>query len=405
MASARFRVLGVSFLIFGGSCFPPASPPSPTPLTTVLVTSGLANPLYATAPPGDSTRLFVMEQHGSDGVATRADIRVIDLTTDPPTLLATPFLSIDPVTTGGEQGLLGMAFDPHYLSNGRFYLNFTDALGNTNIQRRIDADPFDNVHTDALGSPETILIVAQPFANHNAGWLGFSPVDGFLYIPLGDGGSGCDPGNRAQNIDQFLGKTLRLDVSGATGYAVPAGNPFTGATPGLDEIWNLGLRNPFRCSFDRLTGDFYLGDVGQNTFEEVDLEAPEVGGRNYGWNIREGFECSSVSGCPSSCDTGFVDPITAYDHAGGTRCAVIGGYVYRGSRIPDLQGTYFFADFCSGDIWSMPAGGGTVTSRTAELAPGGGLSIGSISSFGEDAGGELYICDLSGGQVFKIVPR
>ena len=178
-----------------------------------------------------------------------------------------------------------------------------------------------------------------------------------------------------------------------------------GATPGLDEIWSLGLRNPFRCSFDRLTGDLYLGDVGQAIYEEIDFEPAGSGGRNYGWDIREGFACSTVSGCPSSCATGFQDPIYAYDHASGGNCAVIGGYVYRGCRMPGLQGQYFFADECSNQIWSMPAGGGVVTSRTAELAPGGGLSITSISSFGEDGRGEIYICDLNGGEVFKIIPR
>jgi glucose/arabinose dehydrogenase len=361
-------------------------------------------PLYVTAPPGDNSRIFIVEQRGSGGVATRADIRVLDLTTASPTLLPTPFLSIEGVATGSEQGLLGMVFEPDYLTNGRFYLHFTDATGTINIQRRVDANPLDNVHTDAVGSPETLLTIAHPFSNHNSGWMGFSPIDGFLYIPLGDGGSACDPDGRAQNLDELLGKTLRLDVSGATGFTSPATNPFFGATPGRDEIWSFGLRNPYRCSFDRATGDLYLGDVGQNRFEEIDFEPAGTPGRNYGWDIREGFACSNVSGCPSTCATGFTDPIHAYEIAVASRCAVIGGYVYRGSAVPELQGTYFFADFCSGDIWSMAAGGGTVFSRTAELAPGGGLTIDSISSFGEDAQGELYICDL-GGEVFKIIPR
>lgn len=375
------------------------------PLTTVRVAVGLSRPVFVTAPANDSSRLFIVEQRGSGGTANRADIRVLDLTTEPPTLLAAPFLTITGVTTGSEQGLLGMAFDPDYLSNGRFYLSFTNSSGTTIIQRRIDANPLDNIHTDAAGSPETILSITQPFANHNAGWMGFSPVDGYLYIPLGDGGSGCDPGGRAQNINELLGKTLRIDVSGATGYTTPPDNPFFGATPGLDEIWNVGLRNPFRCSFDRGTGDLYLGDVGQGVYEEIDHEPAGVDGRNYGWDIREGFACATVSGCASSCATGFDDPVHAYDQTIGTRCAVTGGYVYRGCRMPGLHGTYFFADYCSNEVWSMPAGGGTVTSRTAELTPGGGLSITSISSFGEDAQGEIYLCDLNGGEVFKIIPR
>ena len=399
MTLLRYSALCLWPLLLASSCCPPVPPP----LTTILVASGLTSPIFVTAAPGDNNRLFVLERFGVGGVPTRADIRVIDLTADPPALLPTPFLTIEDVGTAGEEGLLGMAFDPNYRFNGRFYLNFNDASGNTIIQRRISAVPSDNIHTDAAGSPETLLTIAQPFANHKAGWLGFSPVDGLLYIPLGDGGSGCDPGGRAQDLNELLGKTLRIDVSGATGYTSPISNPFFNRTPGRNEIWNLGLRNPFRCSFDRFTGDLYIADVGQAVFEEVNLEPPEFGGRNYGWAIREGFECSTVSGCTSSCATGFTDPVFVYDHS-SSRCAIIGGYVYRGSRMPGLQGTYFFADFCSGDISTMPAGGGTVTSRTAELAPGGGLTIGSISSFGEDAQGELYICDLNDGEIFKIVP-
>jgi glucose/arabinose dehydrogenase len=404
MTPNQLRLIAVGLL---ASMFLPSRPLSAAvpPLTTVRVASGLSRPVYVAAPPGDQGRLFIVEQRGSAGVGNRADIRVLNLAADPPALLPTPFLTITGVSTGGEQGLLGLAFDPNYLTNGRFYLNYTNAAGTTIIERRIDANPLDNVHTNASGSPNTVISIAQPFSNHNAGWLGFSPVDGYLYIPLGDGGSSCDPGGRAQNINELLGKTLRLDVSGATGYAVPPTNPFAGATPGLDEIWNLGLRNPFRCSFDRATGDLYLGDVGQAVYEEIDFENPGAGGRNYGWDIREGFACSTVSGCPSSCATGFTDPAHAYDQTVGARCAVTGGYVYRGCRMPGLQGQYFFADYCSNEIWSMPAGGGAVTARTTELAPGGGLSIASISSFGEDAQGEIYLCDLSGGEVFKIVPK
>ncbi len=392
--------LAVAPLLIGSTTL--AQGPS---LTTVRVAVGLSRPVFVTAPANDPSRLFIVEQRGSGGTANRADVRVLDLTTDPPTLRAAPFLTLTGVATGSEQGLLGMAFDPDYLANGRFYLNFTNSSGTTIIQRRIDANPLDDVHTDAPGSPETILSIAQPFANHNAGWLGFSPVDGYLYIPLGDGGSGCDPGGRAQNLNDLLGKTLRIDVSGATGYVIPSDNPFFGPTPGLDEIWNSGLRNPFRCSFDRSTGALYLGDVGQGVYEEIDYEPAGIAARNYGWDIREGLACATVSGCASSCATGFDDPIHAYDQTIGTRCAVTGGYVYRGCRMPSLHGTYFFADYCSNEIWSMPAGGGAVTSRTAELAPGGGLSIASISSFGEDAQGELYLCDLNGGEVFKIIPR
>lgn len=381
-------------------------------LTTVRVASGLTNPIFVTAPPGDTSRLFIVEQRGNPS-ATQARILVMDLTTNPPTLLGTPFLVVSSLATGNEQGLLGMAFDPNYLSNGRFYLNFTQSggSGTTVIQRRIDSNPLDNVHTDAVGSPNTVISFAQPFTNHNAGWMGFSPVDGYLYIPNGDGGSSCDPSQRAQNLSVVFGKTLRLDVSGATGYTNPPTNPYVGGG-GLAEIWNYGLRNPWRCGFDRANGNLYIGDVGQNRKEEIDIDPAGVSNRNYGWDCMEGFDCANLSsqcvGTVNGCTcgaAGLIAPVHDYDQTIGSRCAVTGGYVYRGCRMPGLQGTYFFADYCSGEIWSMPAGGGTVTSRTAELAPGGGLAISLITSFGEDAQGELYICDQSGGEVFKIIPR
>lgn len=381
-------------------------------LTTVRVASGLTNPIFVTAPPGDTSRLFIVEQRGNPA-ATSARILVMDLTTNPPTLLGAPFHVVTGLATGNEQGLLGMAFDPNYLTNGRFYLNFTlsGGSGTSVVQRRIDSNPLDNVHTDAAGSPNTVISYVQPFTNHNGGWIGFSPVDGFLYIPTGDGGSACDPSQRAQDINSLFGKTLRLDVSGPAGYTNPAGNPYLGIA-GLDEIWNIGLRNPWRCGFDRANGNLYIGDVGQNRREEIDIDPVGVANRNYGWDCEEGFSCANLSsqcvgtvnGCACGA-AGLIDPVHDYDQTAGSRCAVTGGYVYRGCRMPGLQGTYFFADYCSGELWSMPAGGGAVASRTAELAPGGGLAINLITSFGEDAQGELYICDQSGGEVFKIIPR
>ena len=224
MLSQRSRV-GVLGFLAAALAIAAAAPAAAPPLTTVRVASGLTRPVFVTAPPGDYGRLFIVEQRGSGGVANRADIRVLDLTTDPPTLLPTPFLSVTGVSTGSEQGLLGMAFDPNYLTNGRFYLDYTNASGTTIIERRIDSNPHDNVHSNGPGSPNTVISIAQPFVNHNAGWLGFSPVDGYLYIPMGDGGSSCDPGGRAQNINELLGKTLRLDVSGANRLRQPKHEP------------------------------------------------------------------------------------------------------------------------------------------------------------------------------------
>jgi hypothetical protein len=234
----------------------------------------------------------------------------------------------------------------------------------------------------------------------------FGPKDGYLYIGTGDGGSEGDPGNRSQDPGLLLGKMLRIDVDDGNPYTNPPTNPFYGPGDPLDEIWALGLRNPWRWSFDRLTGDMYIGDVGQDQREEIDFQsAASTGGENYGWRCMEGFRCTGLTGCTCN-DPGLTLPIYEYTHSVG--CAVMGGYVYRGNAVPDLQGTYFFADYCSNKIWSFRYDGTTVTDfmdRTAELAPGGGLSISSIVSFGEDAWGEMYICDSSGGELFKIVPK
>ena len=371
-----------------------------TPLHTVRVAQGLSFPLFVTSPPGDTARLFIVERRGAD---TRGRIRILKNGA----LLSRPFLTTPLLATGSEQGLLGLAFAPDYATTGRFYVNYTRQDGTTILARHVvSADP-----DSANPTGTTILQVPQPFANHNGGWLGFGP-DGYLYVAMGDGGGSGDPGDRAQNVNELLGKILRLDVSGAT-YTSPPSNPFAGATAGRDEIWDVGLRNPWRVSFDRLTGDLIIADVGQNVIEEVNFEpGGSAGGRNYGWRCYEGsnpfaesatIPCGScaASGCPK------VFPAYQYDHSLG-RCSVTGGYVYRGCAIPDLRGQYFFADFCSGAIYSGRFSGGLlvgVVDRTAELAPGGGLSIASISSFGEDARGELYLCDGNGGEVFKIVPE
>ena len=362
-----------------------------TPLESIRIASGLARPVQVVAPAGDFSRIFIVEQRsGSTG-----RIKIYNLDTG--TLYSTPFLSKS-VSTSSEQGLLGLAFHPNYSQNGYFYINYTATNGSTVIERfSVSSNP--DIADASSGT--TIMTISQPYSNHNGGWLGFSPIDGYLYIGTGDGGSGGDPGNRAQDItNQKLGKMLRIDVDGGSPYGIPADNPFVGIT-GDDEIWAYGLRNPWRCSFDRQTGDLWIADVGQNAYEEITFQpASSEGGENYGWRCYEGNHSYQTSGCPNSSTMTF--PVWEYSHSYG--CSVSGSAIYRGSAIPSLDGTYFFADYCTSKIWSFRYDGSNTydyEDRTSELAPGSG-SISSISAFGEDANGEIYICDL-GGEVYKIV--
>ncbi len=356
-------------------------------VTAVLVQDGLNNPIYVTSPPDDFERLFVVEQAGT--------IRIIKNGT----LLSEPFLDLTgQVTFGGEQGLLGLAFHPDYDQNGYFFVNYTDGSGDSHVARFTVSSNPDSADEN---SEEDILVVGQPFANHNAGMLDFSPIDGYLYVGYGDGGSAGDPGNRAQDSTTFLGKMLRIDVDSGLPYSVPSDNPFVGDAAIEDEIWAFGLRNPWRYSFDRANGDLYIADVGQNSWEEIDYQpASSSGGENYGWRWKEGTHCYDP---PSGCDPGgLTDPIHEYGHV--PECSVTGGFVYRGCAIPDLQGTYFFADYCSDKIWSFRYDGANLTEftdRTADFDPPS-ADIGSIVSFGEDAYGEMYIVDV-GGEIFKIV--
>jgi glucose/arabinose dehydrogenase len=366
------------------------------PIKTVRVAQGLSRPLYVTAPLGDTSRLFIVEQRGADA---RGRIRIVRNGV----LLSTPFLTTDVLSSNSEQGLLGLAFPPDYATSGRFYVHYTDAARNIIVARyTVSADP------DVANPTGTILLtIPKPFNNHNGGWIAFGP-DGYLYVATGDGGSGGDPDDNAQNRDVLLGKILRLDVSGSL-YTSPPGNPFVGDIPGRDEIWATGLRNPWRNSFDRLTGDLIIADVGQNVYEEVNFAPAGTAGANYGWRCYEGahpFTSSTTNPCGSCTDPAcpMIPPAYEYTHSLG-RCSVTGGYIYRGYDIPDHRGTYFFADYCTGEIWSGTFVDGALTnvqSRTAELEPAG-LSIGFISSFGEDARGELYICDPDG-EVYKVVP-
>jgi glucose/arabinose dehydrogenase len=347
------------------------------------VAMGLTAPLYLTAPPGDA-RLFVVEQSGRVRVVKNGG------------LVTTPFLDLGTkVTFGGERGLLSVAFDPAYAQNGFFYVDYTDALGNTKVERyAVSAGDPDVADT---ASHLTILQVTQPYDNHNGGLLLFG-TDSLLYIGLGDGGSGGDPQNRAQNPDTLLGKILRIDVRGASlgqPYTIPAGNPFAGMPPKRPEIWAYGLRNPWRFSFDRVAGRLYIGDVGQNVEEEVDIENAATGGLNYGWNVTEGRRCYPSAPCDS---TGFAMPKLVYDHV--TECAITGGYVYRGAAIPEVAGHYFYSDYCAGWLHSFFFDGSTVTLQR----DWGVANVGSITSFGEDAAGELYVTSANG-HVYRIVKQ
>ncbi|HET9253228.1 MAG TPA: PQQ-dependent sugar dehydrogenase [Candidatus Eisenbacteria bacterium] len=366
------------------------------PIKTIRVAQGLSMPLFVTAPPGDTARLFIVEQWGGDG---RGRIRIVKNGT----LLPTPFLTTGVLSTAFEQGLLGLAFAPDYASTGRFYIHYTNTSDDIVIARHtVSANP------DIANPTGTILLtIPKNFDTHNGGWIAFGP-GGYLYIATGDGGGIGDPSDNAQNRETLLGKILRIDVSGST-YTSPPTNPYAGAIPGRDEIWATGLRNPWRASFDRSTGDLIIADVGQAGYEEVNFAASGTAGANYGWRCYEGnhaYQFSTTNPCGSCTDPScpMVAPAHEYFHSGG-RCSITGGYVYRGYDIPDLRGTYFFGDYCTGEIWSGQFVGGVLTnvqSRNAELEPAG-ISIDNLSSFGEDARGEMYLCDI-GGEVFKIVP-
>ncbi len=378
-------------------------------LGTVLVVDGLTRPLWVGQAPGDNDRLFIIEQFDNQ----QGRIRIFKQSTS--TLLTTPFLTVA-VSDGNEQGMLGLAFHPQYATNGKFYVHYVAPGGATIVAQYTVSS---NADLADAASANVIFTVAQPFANHNGGWMAFG-ADGYLYLALGDGGSGNDPGNRAQNISSsLLGKILRLDINADDfpsdpnrDYRIPADNPFAGATAGLDEIWHYGLRNPYRCSFDRLTGDLYIGDVGQNDWEEVSFwKSATAAGRNYGWRCMEGDHCTGLSGC--ACEIGCAGgpltcPIYDYSHlVDGFSCSITGGYVYRGSAICALRGHYFFTDYCSSRIktftYNRDTGArGSIIDRTNDLAPGGSLEITGITSFGEDNDGELYLVD-QGGEIYKII--
>ena len=338
------------------------------------VVEGLSRPLYLTHA-GD-TRLFVVEQPGR--------IRSIDLSAG----TVTVFLDItDRVSTGGsEQGLLSVAFHPQFASNALFFVNYTDSSGATVVsQFRADAGG----RLGDKGSEQVLLRVEQPYSNHNGGQLKFGP-DGFLYIGMGDGGARGDPLKAGQDNNSLLGALLRVDVDSASPYGIPPSNPYIKAN-GRAEIWASGLRNPWRFSFDRNTGDLYIGDVGQDAFEEINFARRGVAGLNYGWNVAEGYDCYGRTACDKAT---FVKPKHTYGRTLG--CSVTGGYVYRGTKMRQLRGRYVFGDYCSGAIWSLPAG---PDGHEARLEAQTGVQI---ASFGEDLNGELYLVEHAG-RVFRLV--
>jgi glucose/arabinose dehydrogenase len=369
------------------------------------VATNLSRPLYATHAPGDYTRLFIVEQY-------LARVRVYNIKSG--TLSATPFLDINSLVigSGNERGLLGLAFHPQYQTNGKFYVNYNNNSGDTVVQEFMATSP----DTASATPTKTLLTIDQPQSNHNGGWIGFGP-DGMLYIACGDGGGADDDdtghtlgaGNGQDATNNLLGAMLRIDVDGSNGaggnYGIPSDNPFLGADPRDDEIWAFGLRNPWRNSFDRETGDFYIADVGQGQWEEINFQpAASTGGENYGWRCREGAHNFNTSGDCSQ--TPFTEPFHEYNHfVGDFKCSITGGYVYRGCVMDWLDGAYFFADYCSGDIWTLRYDNGSVidfTTREGDLDPSDQYN--DIVSFGEDAWGEMYVVDLSDG-VYRIVPQ
>jgi glucose/arabinose dehydrogenase len=374
----------------GGSGVPPPSGMA-LRLQPVGTNLGLNIPVFMAAPPEDTNRLFVVEKNGV--------IKIIEVATQ--TVRSTPFLDLTAeIDASGDQGMLGLAFHPNYSVNGFFYVNIINLSGDTEIRRyQVSSDP--NVANS--GSMLLIKSVDQPagFTNHKAGWLGFGP-DGMLYGTIGDGGKAADQDGNGQNLNVLLGKMLRLNVDIPSPF-IPSDNPFVGIT-GEDEIWAYGLRNPFRVSFDRNTGDFYVADVGENRLEEVNVSTLASGGGrglNYGWNMMEGSLCfNPMTGCTT---TGLTIPVVEYAHEGtGCTGSITGGYVYRGNVMPSLQGTYFYADFCKGFVRSFRFMNGTATEQMEWDALRQPPT--QITSFGEDAAGELYIMTVDGG-LFRIAPN
>lgn len=338
--------------------------------------SGFTKPLEITNA-GDG-RLFVVEQGG-----------LIKILNPNGTINPNPFLNITgQISTGGERGLLGLVFHPNYASNGFFYTNHTNLSGNTVITRYSVDGANPNLANASSGT--VLLTIAQPYTNHNGGSLKFG-TDGYLYIGMGDGGSGGDPENRAQNINELLGKMLRIDVNSGSPYGIPPTNPYVGIA-GLDEIWAIGLRNPWKFSFDKILGNLWIADVGQNNIEEINIAAATQAGLNYGWRCYEGDVAYNTTGCPPQSSLKF--PLKSINHSTGA-CSITGGYVYNGTIYPNFKGLYFFTDYCDPKIGMMTSNGTLTYSQV--------FTGNNFSTFGEDINGELYVAAINNGTIFKII--
>ena len=363
------RLISVALLLMGAVAGGEAASVVRIALQPV-VAEGVSNPVFVTHAGDGSGRLFVVEQPGRIRVVAGG------------ALAPAPFLDIAArVVSGGERGLLGLAFHPDYPRTRRYFVNYTRRPDGATVIAEYQVSAADS--NVSARTERVLLVIEQPYPNHNGGMIAFG-ADGFLYIGMGDGGAGGDPQNRAQNRQDLLGKMLRIDVNGAQPYAIPPDNPFVGggARP---EIWALGLRNPWRFSFDRQTHELWAGDVGQGSWEEIDIVRR---GGNYGWRLMEGAHCYN----PARCDRqGLELPIAEYANS-GNRCSITGGYVYRGTAIPRLAGMYVYGDYCSGEIFGLRAGTRRVLLDTRL----------SISSFGEDEAGEMYVVDLRGG-VYRLI--
>lgn len=363
-----------------------ATAPDPAGVQVVEIAQGFSFPLYVTHAGDGSGRIFVLEQPGKIWII-QDGVRLSE-----PFLDLAPIVSQDVLSRYSERGLLGIAFHPNYAENGEFFVNYTDRQGTTQIARyRVSDDP----NRADPNSGEILLSIPQPFPNHNGGHMDFGP-DGYLYISVGDGGAAGDPLQAGQDRTTLLGTLIRIDVDNTDGapYGIPEDNPFVGHDRFLPEIWAWGLRNVWRFSFDRETGDVYIADVGQNVWEEVNFQpADSPGGENYGWNIFEASHPYSMGTPPAD----MVYPIAEYRHTDGN-CSVTGGYVYRGELLPDLVGAYFFGDFCTGQIWA------TYRDLNGEWQTNTFINIRrQISSFGEDEQGELYVVDYRGA-ILQFVP-
>ncbi len=380
-----FALLLAAVPLFFSSCSDgPAGPENGFPdpaggLALSEVVSGVPDPVHLTAPPGDD-RLFVVEQSGRIWVVRDGE------------LLEAPFLDLQEfVSSGGERGLLSMAFHPEYEVNGRFYVNYTDDAGDTRVVGFLASSDSDRADAE---SAETLLHVEQPFPNHNGGHIAFGP-DGKLYVAMGDGGGSGDPLGSGQDPGTLLGALLRIDVDGGQPYGIPPDNPFVDEPSARDEIWAIGLRNPWRISFDEPSGTLYIADVGQHRWEEVNAESADAPGLNYGWNVMEGEECFDSQECNPS---DLTLPVMTY-RTGPEGCAVVGGDVYRGEDIPEVEGHYFYSDWCGGWLRSFRIEGGAVVDER-EWNVG---HVGRILSMGQDARGELYMLSSEGGTVYRIV--